>query len=503
MRVGLIILDGWGNGPKNASNAIHMAKTPVFDGLVKAYPCATLRTDGENVGLPEGQMGNSEVGHMNIGAGRVVYQDLLRIHRAVESGELFSNKVLLEAMGAAKAAGGRLHLMGLLGTGGVHAHQNHLKALVDMAESEGVADTFIHAFTDGRDTDPQSGLPFLEDLEAHLENKPARVASLIGRYYAMDRDKRWERVAKAYHLLVNGVGRAASNAIEGLKASYDAGITDEFLDAIAVGDQVASSRIKPGDVVVCFNFRTDRCREITHMLSQSDMPECDAKALPLHYVTMTRYDDAFQNVHIAFDKENLKETLGEVLEGAGKTQLRLAETEKYPHVTFFFSGGREAPFEGEQRIMAPSPKVATYDLQPEMSIVPLVNQLLPHLDQHTPDFFCLNFANPDMVGHTGVFDAIVAACEATDTQLGRVVEHARGLGYSLIVIADHGNADCAVNADGSPNTAHTTFPVPVVLVDDQVKGLHSGKLADVAPTVLDLLAQKKPGAMTGLSLLER
>lgn len=503
MRVGLIILDGWGNGPKNESNAIHMAKTPVFDGLIGRYPTAALRTDGENVGLPKGQMGNSEVGHMNIGAGRVVYQDLLRIHRAVESGEMHTNPALLSAMEAAKRAGGRLHLMGLLGTGGVHAHQNHLKALVDLAQKEGVAETFIHCFTDGRDTDPQSGLDFITDLEAHLEGKPAQVTSLVGRYFAMDRDKRWERVAKAYNLLVKAEGAHAASASEALKQSYANGVTDEFLEPVVVGPNSAHSRIQPGDSVVCFNFRTDRCREITQVLTQADMPEMGMHTVDVNYLTMTRYDKGFIGVEVAFDKENLALTLGEVLANAGKTQLRLAETEKYPHVTFFFSGGREAPFEGEQRIMAASPKVATYDLQPEMSIVPLVNQLLPHLDTHAPDFFCLNFANPDMVGHTGVFDAIVAACEATDTQLGRVVEHAKGLGYSLIVIADHGNADCAVNPDGSPNTAHTTFPVPVVLVDDQIQALNSGILADIAPTVLDLLDQKKPGAMTGQSLLKR
>lgn len=498
--VALVILDGWGNGATDNTNAIHMAHTPVMDALLGKYPNATLRTDGEFVGLPEGQMGNSEVGHMNIGAGRVVYQDLLRIHRAVESGAFAANPVLQAAVKHAVEGSGRLHLMGLLGTGGVHAHQNHLKALVDVAQAAGVREICIHAFTDGRDTDPQSGRPFMADLEVHLEGTAAKVVSVVGRYFAMDRDKRWERVAKAWNLLVKGTGAVANTADEVFAQSYAAGITDEFIEPAVVGDP-AQGRIQADDAVVCFNFRTDRCREITMALTQEEFADHGMHTMPLHYVTMTRYDDGFKGVHVAFDKENLTQTLGEVVSAAGLTQLRLAETEKYPHVTFFFSGGREEPFDGESRLMANSPKVATYDLQPEMSIGPLVDQLLPHMREHKPNFICLNFANPDMVGHTGVFEAVVKACEATDAALGRVMETGLELGYRFIVIADHGNADKVVNPDGSPNTAHTTHPVPVVVVDGAVKRVKDGKLADVAPTVLKLLGVAQPGEMTGSALV--
>ena len=498
-KVGLIILDGWGIGKNDHSNAILSAQTPFTHQLNDTAAHATLRTDGEFVGLPEGQMGNSEVGHMNIGAGRVVYQDLVKIHLSIRNNELHKNEVLLAALQHAKKENRNVHFIGLVSDGGVHSHINHLKALVDICEEQELSKVFIHAITDGRDCDPKSGEGFIEDLENHLEGKQAKIASVIGRYFAMDRDKRWERVKKAYDLFVTGSHEKSPSASLAVAQSYVNGITDEFIEPIQIEGNYQG--IEEGDVVICFNFRTDRCREITMALHQQDFPDFGMKKLPLYYVTMTRYDDSFKNVHILFEKDNLTHTLGETLSAANKTQLRIAETEKYPHVTFFFNGGREEPFEGESRLMVPSPKVPTYDLQPEMSAKEIASSCIQFLHEKTPDFFCLNFANPDMVGHTGVYEAIVRAIETTDAYLKQVAETAIELGYSLIVIADHGNADCAVNEDGSPNTAHTTNPVPVWIVDKEITKVNDGKLADIAPTVLELLRIEKPQTMSGVSLI--
>ncbi len=498
-KVGLIILDGWGIGKNDLSNAILSAQTPFTNHLNNTAAHATLRTDGEFVGLPEGQMGNSEVGHMNIGAGRVVYQDLVKIHLSIRNNELHKNEVLLAALQHAKKENKNVHFIGLVSDGGVHSHINHLKALVDICEEQELSKVFIHAITDGRDCDPKSGEGFIEDLENHLDGTQTKIASVVGRYFAMDRDKRWERVKKAYDLFVNGSPEKSPSASLAVAQSYVNGITDEFIEPIQIEGNYQG--IEEGDVVICFNFRTDRCREITMALHQQDFPEFGMKKMPLYYVTMTRYDDSFKNVHILFEKDNLMHTLGETLSAANKTQLRIAETEKYPHVTFFFNGGREEPFEGESRLLVPSPKVATYDLQPEMSAKEIASSCIQFLQEKTPDFFCLNFANPDMVGHTGVYEAIVKAIETTDACLKQVAETAIQLGYSLIVIADHGNADCAVNEDGSPNTAHTTNPVPVWIVDKEITKVNDGKLADVAPTVLSLLGIEKPQTMSGVSLI--
>jgi 2,3-bisphosphoglycerate-independent phosphoglycerate mutase len=444
-------------------------------------------------------MGNSEVGHMNIGAGRVVYQDLVKIHLSIRNNELHQNAVLIAALQHAKKENKNVHFIGLVSDGGVHSHISHLKALVDICEEQELSKVFIHAITDGRDCDPKSGEGFIKDLENHLEGKQAKIASVIGRYFAMDRDKRWERVKKAYDLFVTESHEKSPSASLAVAQSYVNGVTDEFIEPIQIEGNYQG--IEEGDVVICFNFRTDRCREITMALHQQDFPDFGMKKIPLHYVTMTRYDDSFKNVHILFEKDNLLHTLGETLAGANKTQLRIAETEKYPHVTFFFNGGREEPFDGESRLMVPSPKVATYDLQPEMSAKEIASSCIEFLHEKTPDFFCLNFANPDMVGHTGVYEAIVKAIETTDACLKQVAETAIELGYSLIVIADHGNADCAVNEDGSPNTAHTTNPVPVWIVDKEITKVNDGKLADVAPTVLTLLGIEKPQTMSGVSLI--
>jgi 2,3-bisphosphoglycerate-independent phosphoglycerate mutase len=501
-KVCLIILDGWGNGELNAGNAVHVAKTPFADYLSSHYPSATLRTDGENVGLPEGQMGNSEVGHMNIGAGRVVYQDLVKINVAIREGEFAKHPVLREAFDYAASKKVNVHMMGLVSNGGVHSHIDHVKALCDVANQYGSVKTFIHAFTDGRDTDPKSGLAFMRELQSHIDSTSIQVASVSGRYFAMDRDKRWERVQKAYDTLVKGEGAKFNSAVEVIEKAYSSGITDEFIEPSVIVDSNHNpiACIRPEDVVICFNFRTDRCREITEVLTQVDMPEHGMMKLPLYYVTMTNYDDSYENVKVVYDKDNLNQTLGEVLENQGVSQLRIAETEKYPHVTFFFSGGREKEFNGERRIMVPSPKVATYDLQPEMSAHQIADAICGEMNQNPPGFICLNFANPDMVGHTGVFEAIVKAVETTDACLKQVVETGLNCGYSFVVIADHGNADFAVNEDGSPNTAHTTNPVPVWVLDNDVKELHSGKLADVAPTVLKLLSLVQPPEMTGVPL---
>lgn len=496
----LIILDGWGIGDNDSSNAIAAANTPFMDELLSQHPRATLRTDGEHVGLPDGQMGNSEVGHMNIGAGRVVYQDLLRINRAIEEEAFEQEAVLQTAFDHAKITGVRLHFMGLVSQGGVHSQQQHLYALCKSAMAAGIDDFAIHAFTDGRDTSPRTAAKYIAELEAVLETTGGRIASVHGRYYAMDRDNRWERIGQAYATLVRGDGDRFTTAADGIEAHYAQDITDEFIRPFVVGEPTC---IAPNDVVICFNFRTDRCREITSALTQQAYPEYDMMPLPLHYVTMTNYDDSFKGIHVIYNKPNLVATLGEVISAAGRTQVRIAETEKYPHVTFFFNGGREIPFDGERRLMAHSPKVPTYDLQPEMSAHDIVDLIVPEIKGESgeaPDFICLNFANPDMVGHTGVFDAIVKAVEVTDNCLREVVEVGQTNGYQFIVIADHGNADFARHPDGSPHTAHTTNPVPVVVLSGLVDSIQDGILADVAPTVLKMMGVAQPPEMTGSAL---
>jgi 2,3-bisphosphoglycerate-independent phosphoglycerate mutase len=506
-RAGLIILDGWGIGPDPMADAIARAETPYFDGLMARYPHATLVTHGLDVGLPEGQMGNSEVGHLNIGAGRVVYQELARINLAIRDGELARNPVLLQALELARQPDRTLHLLGLVSDGGVHAHIDHLLALCDIAAAAAIPRVRIHAFTDGRDTGPQTGKGFIRRLEAHLAPTPGiRLASLVGRYYAMDRDRRWERVRRAYDLLVHGQGQTAPNGVQALEASYAAGLSDEFLEPVCLRDEqgLPLGRIRPGDVVLFFNFRTDRPRQLTEVLTQKAYPAFGMAPLDLHYFTFTRYDERFRNIGVLLDKDDLRDTLGEALSQAGKTQLRLAETEKYPHVTYFFSGGREEPFPGETRHVIPSPKVATYDLQPAMSAPAVTEALLETLESSLPDFFCLNFANTDMVGHTGVMAAAMQAAETVDACLARLVPAALQAGYRLLIIADHGNADCMVQPDGTPHTAHTMNPVPVLYVgpDSARWRVNPGRLADIAPTLLHLLDLPTPGAMTGKMLLQ-
>jgi len=500
-----MILDGWGIARNKEVSAVDKANTPFIDGLYHKYPHSRLQASGLAVGLPEGQMGNSEVGHMNIGAGRVVYQDLVKINKAIEEGELDNNPVLNEAFAYAHAQGKKVHFIGLVSDGGVHSHITHLKGLISIAHRKGVKDLFVHAFMDGRDTDPKSGLGFLKDLTDHMKQTTGRLASVIGRYYAMDRDKRWERVKLAYDLLVKGVGEAADDPLQAVRQSYDQNVTDEFIKPIVVQqDQQPVAVIAEGDVVLCFNFRTDRGREITQVLTQEDFPDFGMSKLPLHYITLTIYDESFKGVRVIFEKDNLNKTLGEVVAAAGKKQIRIAETEKYPHVTFFFSGGRETAFEGETRILCPSPKVATYDLQPEMSAFEIRDKIIPELENRSADFICLNFANPDMVGHTGVFEAAVKACETVDQCAQKVTEAALRNGYATIIIADHGNADVMINEDGTPNTAHTTNLVPCILVDDQYKGsLRDGKLGDLAPTILTLMGIDVPKEMTGDVLVDR
>lgn len=498
-----MILDGWGLSPDPKVSAPDNANIPFIDSLFKNYPHATLRTDGLNVGLPEGQMGNSEVGHMNLGAGRIVYQDLVRINLAVEDKSIEKEPALADAFAYAKQNNKKVHLLGLLSDGGVHSHINHLKGLVTAAKDAGVNDVFIHAFTDGRDVDPKSGINYVADLENFIKDTPAKLASLVGRYYAMDRDKRWERVKLAYDLLVNGQGTLSQNAVESIAKSYAENVTDEFILPLAMTEDGENpvAVIAPDDVVIFFNFRTDRGRQLTEALSQFDIHEQNMHKLPLYFVTMTNYDDSFKGIHVIYDKDNLTETLGEVVSKAGKKQIRIAETEKYPHVTFFFSGGREEPFEGEKRLLCPSPKVATYDLKPEMSAYELKDALVPELKKQEPDFVCLNFANGDMVGHTGVFEAAVKACEAVDACAKEVIETALENGYTTIVIADHGNCETMVNPDGSPNTAHTTNPVPMILVDKELKHIEDGVLGDIAPTILKLMGIPQPEAMTRHALV--
>lgn len=494
-----MILDGWGYGTVESANAIKIANTPFFDRLLETYPNSKLEASGEAVGLPEGQMGNSEVGHMNLGAGRVVYQELGRINKAVKEKEFHTHPTLKAAFDYALLNKKNVHLIGLVSDGGVHSHIGHLKGLCDAANANQLSNVFIHAFLDGRDTDPNSGLNFIADLEGHLRTSTGQIASVIGRYYAMDRDNRWERVKLAYDLMVKGSGRGTSDIQSSIRESYAEGVTDEFVKPIvkvnAANRPVAV--IQPGDVVICFNFRTDRGREITIALTQKDFPEYEMSALPLHYVTMTSYDDTFRKVEVVFRKEDLRQTLGEVLEENGKKQIRIAETEKYPHVTFFFSGGREKEFANEKRLLIPSPKVATYDLKPEMSANEIAAAICPELEAQWPDFVCLNFANPDMVGHTGVFEAVVRAVETVDRCMQQVVETGVKNGYSFIILADHGNADFMINDDGSPNTAHTTNLVPCILIDRDYKTLKDGKLGDVAPTILRLMGVEAPIEMTG------
>lgn len=499
-----MILDGWGLGTNPKVSAIAAAKTPFIDGLYSKYSHSKLEASGLAVGLPAGQMGNSEVGHMNIGAGRVVYQDLVKINKAVEEGTLASEPAVKDFISYAKNNNKKVHFIGLVSDGGVHSHINHLKGLCTIAKDAGLKDVFIHAFTDGRDCDPKSGLGFLQELEAHTQKTTGKIASVVGRYYAMDRDNRWERVKLAYDVMINAEGTKATSATAAVKASYEAGVTDEFIKPVVITDNSGNplAKIETGDVVVCFNYRTDRGREITLALTQKDFHEHNMFKHDLYYVTMTNYDDTFQNVKVIFDKDNLQMTLGEVLEKAGKKQIRIAETEKYPHVTFFFSGGREQPFEGEKRLLCPSPKVATYDLAPEMSANEIKDKINVELKAKEVDFVCLNFANPDMVGHTGVFEAAVKACETVNDCAESVITTALDNGYSVIVIADHGNADVMVNEDGSPNTAHTTNLVPCILVDKEYnKPLKDGKLGDLAPTILALMGVAQPKEMTGVSLL--
>ncbi|MFI3269655.1 MAG: 2,3-bisphosphoglycerate-independent phosphoglycerate mutase [Rikenellaceae bacterium] len=503
-KVLLMILDGWGNGDKSKADVIYQTAPKYINAMTAAYPHAELRTDGENVGLPEGQMGNSEVGHLNIGAGRVVYQDLVKINRACRDNSIMENPEIKGAFEYAKANGVNVHFMGLVSNGGVHSSLDHLFKLCDISAEYGLENTFVHCFMDGRDTDPRSGKGFIEALEAHTAKSAGRVASIIGRYYAMDRDKRWERVAKAYDLMVKGVGEASTDMVASMQASYDADVTDEFVNPIYLANEAgeAVGRIEPNDMVIFFNYRNDRAKEITDVLTQNDYPEFGMTKLPLYFCTMTPYDSKFEGLHILFNKENVANTLGEYVSSLGKSQLRIAETEKYAHVTFFLNGGREECFEGEERILVSSPKVATYDLQPEMSAYPVKDKLVEALGEQKFDFICLNFANGDMIGHTGIYEAIQTAIRAVDECVEAVVEAAKANGYEVVMIADHGNADNAVNSDGSVNTAHSLNPVPIVVVSDRVKCVKSGILADVAPTVLTLMGLDIPTDMTGEVLVE-
>jgi 2,3-bisphosphoglycerate-independent phosphoglycerate mutase len=498
-----MILDGWGNSPDPKVSAIDHANIPFIKSLYKRYPVAQLRTDGLNVGLPEGQMGNSEVGHMNLGAGRIIYQDLAKINLAVENKTLNTETVLVDAFRYAKDNDVNVHFLGLVSDGGVHSHTSHLRGLIDATQDFGLQKVFVHAFTDGRDVDPKSGATYIQNLENYIAQTSVKIASVVGRYYAMDRDKRWERVKIAYDLLVNGIGTHSKNVVKNIAESYENNVTDEFINPIVVVDENDKplASIKENDVVIFFNFRTDRGRELTDTLSQKDFHEQNMHKLNLYYVTLTNYDETYQNVKVVYNKDNVTETLGEVLEKANKKQIRIAETEKYPHVTFFFSGGRELPFIGESRILKNSPKVATYDLQPEMSAFELADALVPELEKGEVDFVCLNFANGDMVGHTGVMSAAIQACEAVDKCVEKVITAALANDYTALIIADHGNCETMINPDGSPNTAHTTNPVPIILVDTELKEIHDGVLGDIAPTILELMGIEKPEVMTRNSLL--
>ena len=502
-KVILMILDGWGKSPDPKVSAIDNANVPFINSLYTQYPSAQLRTDGLNVGLPEGQMGNSEVGHMNLGAGRIVYQDLAKINLAVANKTLAKEQVLIDAFNYAKTNNKKVHFLGLVSDGGVHSHTSHLRGLIDVSQEYGLDKVFIHAFTDGRDVDPKSGKKYLQDLQDYIAPTPVKIASVIGRYYAMDRDKRWERVKLAYDLVVHGTGTPTNDIVSSIATSYGNDVTDEFIQPLVAADANGQplAVIQEDDVVIFFNFRTDRGRELTEALSQQDFHEQNMHKLNLYYVTLTNYDETYQNVKVVYNKDNITETLGEVLEKANKKQIRIAETEKYPHVTFFFSGGRETPFEGESRILRNSPKVATYDLQPEMSAYELKDALVPELNKGEVDFVCLNFANGDMVGHTGIMEAAIKACEAVDVCVKEVVEAALANDYTTIIIADHGNCETMINPDGSPNTAHTTNPVPIILVDKDLKKINDGVLGDIAPTILELMGVEQPAAMTSHSLL--
>ena len=501
-KVILMILDGWGNSPDPKVSAIDNADTNFIDSLYKKYPYSTLRTDGLHVGLPEGQMGNSEVGHMNLGAGRIVYQDLTKINISIEKNKLKKEKVIAETFEFAKNNNKKIHFLGLISDGGVHSHTNHLKGLIDIAKEYNV-ESYIHGFTDGRDVDPKSGSGYISDLNDYIKNSPTQIASITGRYFAMDRDNRWERIKIAYDALINAKGEKSSNLIRSIQNSYDNGCTDEFIKPIIKVDSNNQplSTIKNGDVVIFFNFRTDRGRELTKVLSQNDNLDFDMKKLNLHYVTMTNYDNTFSNIKVIFNKSNIDNTLGEILEKNNKSQLRISETEKYPHVTFFFSGGRENSFKGESRILKNSPKVATYDLKPEMSAYEITYSLVKEIDSGKQDFICLNFANGDMVGHTGSMKAAIKACEAVDKCVETVINCANKNNYTTILIADHGNCETMINADGTPNTAHTTNPVPVILIDKDLKNIKNGILGDIAPTILKLMGVKKPKEMTQESLI--
>ncbi|MBS1778860.1 MAG: 2,3-bisphosphoglycerate-independent phosphoglycerate mutase [Bacteroidetes bacterium] len=505
-KVMLIIMDGWGHGKVPSADAIAHANTPFVKSLYNKYPNTELVTCGEDVGLPAGQMGNSEVGHLNIGAGRIVYQELERINKAVRDGELATNPAFVKALDAAKSSGKTLHLIGLVSDGGVHSHIKHLEAMCKIANDKGVQKIAVHAFTDGRDTDPKSGYSFIKELQESIAGTHAFIASVCGRYYAMDRDKRWERVKLAYDALTKGIGEKTHDPLAAIQHSYDAGVTDEFIKpAIVCGtNDQPLALIQEGDVVVCFNFRTDRCREITTVLTQQAFPEFDMHPLPLHYVTMSEYDKTYKDVDVIFHSDNLTNTIGEVLANGGKTQIRIAETEKYPHVTFFFSGGRELTFEGERRIMIPSPKeVATYDLKPEMSAYGITEAILPEIAAQSADFVCLNFANADMVGHTGVWEAAIKAAETVDNCVSQIVPLALDKGYAIFLTADHGNSDYMINEDGTPNTAHTLNPVPLFLISNDYKGtIKPGKLGDIAPTILHYMGLPIPKEMTGNILID-
>ncbi|ANI88484.1 phosphoglycerate mutase (2,3-diphosphoglycerate-independent) [Arachidicoccus ginsenosidimutans] len=501
----LLIMDGWGLGKSKEIDAIQNADTPFVDSLYGKYPHTTLVTYGEAVGLPEGQMGNSEVGHLNLGAGRIVYQELQRINVAIRENTFHNNPVLLESIKTAKENNKPLHLLGLVSNGGVHSHINHLKAIIDACKEQNFSNVFIHAFTDGRDCDPHSGKGFIEDLLNHLKKTGVgQIATITGRYYAMDRDKRWERIKLAYDAITKGVGEEASDLIAAIEKSYEAEVTDEFIKPIvnAALKENADAKIKDGDVAVCFNFRTDRCREITQVLTQIDLPDFGMNKFDLHYTTMTEYDATYKNVHVIFENDNLTNTLGEVLQDNHKKQIRIAETEKYPHVTFFFSGGREKEFDGEKRIMAPSPKVATYDLQPEMSAYEITEKIIPEIENETADFICLNFANTDMVGHTGVFSAVIKAAETVDKCVEEIVTEALKHDYTIFLTADHGNADNMINEDGSPNTQHSVNLVPLFIISNDFKGtIKQGKLGDIAPTILKVMGVEIPKEMTGNVLI--
>ena len=500
----LMILDGWGIGNKSESDLIYNTETPYWDSLLETYPHAQLLASGENVGLPDGQMGNSEVGHLNIGAGRIVYQDLVKINRACNDNSILQNPEIIKAYSYARDNNKKIHFLGLVSDGGVHSSLEHLKKLLDISKEYGVENSYVHAFMDGRDTDPKSGKGFIEELEAHMEKSTGKIASIIGRYYSMDRDKRWERVKKAYDLLVKGVGQPFTNMVEAVQASYDAGVTDEFILPIVHTDQAGKplATIEADDVVIFFNYRNDRAKELTIVLTQQDMPEYEMKTMPLQYFTMTPYDSTFKGMNIIFGKDNVVNTMGEHVSSLGLTQLRVAETEKFPHVTFFFSGGREAEFPGESRILIPSPKVATYDLKPEMSAPEIANAMEEAINSQKHDFIVLNFANGDMVGHTGVKEAIQDAVRAVDKYMKQVIEAAKANGYETIVIADHGNADYAINEDGTPNTAHSLNPVPIVYISENKNAkVKNGILADVSPTMCQILGIEKAAEMTGEGLL--